>query len=90
MGVIAPLHDGADHHFTSRSGIIICSIAIALGTLTGGWRIVHARRPRHEAAPGGRLRAETAGAISLELHFGILVSTTHTITGATRRARRIV
>jgi len=59
--------------------------AIALGTLLGGWRIVHTMGSRiTKLRPVGGACAETAGAISILLatRFGIPVSTTHTITGA--------
>jgi PiT family inorganic phosphate transporter len=49
----------------------------------GGWRIVHNDGIAHQAAAGGWVRAETGGALSIPpTRFGILVSTTHTITGA--------
>ena len=59
--------------------------AIALGTLFGGWRIVHTMGSRiTRLRPVGGFCAETAGALSILLatRFGIPVSTTHTITGA--------
>ena len=59
--------------------------AIALGTLMGGWRIVHTMGTRiTRLKPVGGFCAETGGAISILLatKFGIPVSTTHTITGA--------
>jgi PiT family inorganic phosphate transporter len=59
--------------------------AIALGTLFGGWRIVHTMGSRiTKLRPVGGFCAETAGAISILIatRFGIPVSTTHTITGA--------
>jgi inorganic phosphate transporter, PiT family len=59
--------------------------AIALGTLFGGWRIVHTMGSRiTKLRPVGGFCAETAGAISILVatRFGIPVSTTHTITGA--------
>ncbi len=59
--------------------------AIALGTLLGGWRIVHTMGTRiTKLRPVGGACAETAGALSILLatRFGIPVSTTHTITGA--------
>jgi PiT family inorganic phosphate transporter len=59
--------------------------AIALGTLSGGWRIIHTMGSRiTKLQPVGGFAAETAGAISLftATNLGIPVSTTHTITGA--------
>jgi PiT family inorganic phosphate transporter len=59
--------------------------AIALGTLFGGWRIVHTMGSRiTKLRPIGGSAAETGGAIAILIatRFGIPVSTTHTITGA--------
>ncbi|MBK7709317.1 MAG: inorganic phosphate transporter [Acidobacteria bacterium] len=59
--------------------------AIGLGTLTGGWRIVKTMGSKiTKLQPVGGFCAETGGAITLAIatHFGIPVSTTHTITGA--------
>jgi inorganic phosphate transporter, PiT family len=59
--------------------------AIALGTLSGGWRIIHTMGSKiTKLQPVGGFAAETAGAISLFMatNLGIPVSTTHTITGA--------
>ncbi len=72
--------------------------AISLGTLFGGWRIVHTMGSRiTKLRPVGGFCAETGGAaaILLATHFGIPVSTTHTITGsivgvgATQRASAV-
>ncbi len=65
--------------------ILWAHAAIALGTLTGGWRIVKTMGQRiTKLKPYGGFCAESAGAISLFIasHFGVPVSTTHTITGA--------
>jgi PiT family inorganic phosphate transporter len=59
--------------------------AISLGTLFGGWRIVRTMGTRiTKLRPVGGFCAETGGAaaIMIATHFGIPVSTTHTITGA--------
>jgi PiT family inorganic phosphate transporter len=59
--------------------------AISLGTLFGGWRIVHTMGSRiTRLRPVGGFSAETGGALAITLAtaLGIPVSTTHTITGA--------
>jgi len=65
--------------------VLACFIAIALGTLFGGWRIVKTMGQRiTKLKPVGGFAAETGGAMSLFLasSLGIPVSTTHTITGS--------
>ncbi|HKY06262.1 MAG TPA: inorganic phosphate transporter, partial [Blastocatellia bacterium] len=65
--------------------VLTCHAAIALGTLSGGWRIVHTMGSRiTKLKPVGGFAAETAGAASIIMATtaGIPVSTTHTITGA--------
>ncbi|HCY63749.1 MAG TPA: anion permease [Oxalobacteraceae bacterium] len=65
--------------------IISCYVAIGLGTLFGGWRIVKTMGQKiTKLKPVGGFCAETGGAITLFLatSLGIPVSTTHTITGA--------
>ena len=60
-------------------------IAIAIGTMSGGWKIVKTMGTRiTKVTPLEGVSAETAGAATLYLteHLGIPVSTTHTITGA--------
>jgi PiT family inorganic phosphate transporter len=77
-------------HATKQSSIpmwvvISCQSAIALGTLFGGWRIVKTMGQKiTKLKPFEGFCAETAGAISIFVatHWGIPVSTTHTITGA--------
>jgi inorganic phosphate transporter, PiT family len=75
-----------------------CYIAIALGTMFGGWRIVKTMGQRiTKLKPVGGFCAETGGAMTLFLAtaLGVPVSTTHTITGAivgvgsTRRASAV-
>jgi PiT family inorganic phosphate transporter len=59
--------------------------AISLGTLFGGWRIVHTMGSRiTKLRPISGFAAETGGAIAIQIatHYGIPVSTTHTITGS--------
>src|SRR5215831_18857154 len=65
--------------------VLLAHAAIALGTLSGGWRIVHTMGSKiTKLRPVGGFCAETAGAMTLfgATAFGIPVSTTHTITGA--------
>src|SRR5207253_6095068 len=65
--------------------VLLAHAAIALGTLSGGWRIVHTMGSKiTKLRPVGGFCAETAGALTLfgATAFGIPVSTTHTITGA--------
>jgi PiT family inorganic phosphate transporter len=62
-----------------------CQAAMALGTLFGGWRIVHTMGSKiTRLSPMRGFCAETGGAITLFLatYLGVPVSTTHTITGA--------
>ncbi|HEX7892378.1 MAG TPA: anion permease [Ramlibacter sp.] len=65
--------------------VICCYIAIALGTMFGGWRIVKTMGQKiTKLKPVGGFCAETGGALTLFIAtgLGIPVSTTHTITGA--------
>ncbi len=62
-----------------------CYSAIAAGTMSGGWKIVKTMGTKiTKVTPLEGVSAETAGAITLFVteHFGIPVSTTHTITGS--------
>ncbi|MDB5858764.1 MAG: inorganic phosphate transporter, partial [Ramlibacter sp.] len=65
--------------------VICCYLAIAMGTMFGGWRIVKTMGQKiTKLKPVGGFCAETGGALTLFLAtaLGIPVSTTHTITGA--------
>jgi inorganic phosphate transporter, PiT family len=65
--------------------VLSAHTAIGLGTLFGGWRIVHTMGSRiTKLQPVGGMSAETAAAMTLffTAHAGIPVSTTHTISGA--------
>ncbi len=64
---------------------LTCFVAMGLGTMSGGWKIVKTMGTRiTKVTPLEGVAAETAGAITLFLteHFKIPVSTTHTITGS--------
>ncbi|MBI4755290.1 MAG: inorganic phosphate transporter [Betaproteobacteria bacterium] len=89
IGIIWLLLVSAGYSTTSDSVpmwvVVACYVAIALGTLFGGWRIVKTMGQRiTRLKPVGGFCAETGGAITLFLAtgLGIPVSTTHTITGA--------
>ena len=65
--------------------VIACYTSIALGTLSGGWRIVHTMGSKiTRLTPFQGFCAETGGAITLFMatYGGVPVSSTHTITGA--------
>lgn len=65
--------------------VLACQAAMALGTLLGGWRIVHTMGSKiTRLTPAQGFCAETGGAITLftATALGVPVSTTHTITGA--------
>jgi PiT family inorganic phosphate transporter len=88
MGIIAGvlLTAGYLDTFTIPFWVVLSAhAAIGLGTLSGGWRIVHTMGSKiTKLQPFGGFAAETAGAITLFLAsgLGVPVSTTHTITGA--------
>ncbi len=65
--------------------VLLCQLAMGLGTMSGGWRIVRTMGMKiTKLAPVGGFCAETSGAITLfsATALGIPVSTTHTITGS--------
>jgi PiT family inorganic phosphate transporter len=88
MGIIAGalLAGGLIDEFRIDMWVVLAAhAAIALGTLSGGWRIIHTMGQKiTKLQPVGGFAAETAGAISLftATSLGVPVSTTHTITGA--------
>ncbi|CAN7345022.1 inorganic phosphate transporter [Phyllobacterium sp. LjRoot231] len=89
MGIIAVLLFSQGYLGTEFSVpfwvVIACQSAMALGTLFGGWRIVHTMGSKiTRLNPMQGFCAETGGAITLfaATWLGIPVSTTHTITGA--------
>jgi inorganic phosphate transporter, PiT family len=89
MGIIAVLlysqgHLGAKFYVPFWV-VIACQAAIAIGTLAGGWRIVHTMGSKStRLTPVQGCCAETGGSIMLfaATELGIPVSTTHTITGS--------
>ena len=89
MGVILALLIGAKLEPATASVplwvVLSAHAAIGLGTLSGGWRIVHTMGSKiTKLQPVSGMSAETAAAATLffTAHAGIPVSTTHTITGA--------
>ncbi|MBE3134419.1 MAG: inorganic phosphate transporter [Acidobacteria bacterium] len=65
--------------------VLLAHAAISLGTLSGGWRIIHTMGSKiTKLQPVSGFAAETgaASAIFIATHFGIPVSTTHAITGS--------
>lgn len=96
MGIIASVLFTAPayrHLVTNAAGdltipfwiVLMAHAAIALGTLSGGWRIIHTMGSKiTKLVPMGGFAAETAGAITIftSTALGIPVSTTHVITGA--------
>ncbi|ESH90821.1 MULTISPECIES: inorganic phosphate transporter [Cupriavidus] len=90
IGIIWMLLIASGHVMQSASEpptwvIVSCYVAIGMGTLFGGWRIVRTMGQKiTKLKPVGGFCAETGGAISLFLAstLGVPVSTTHTITGA--------
>ena len=89
MGIIAVLlysHGLTGGEFRVPFWVVItCQAAMALGTLFGGWRIVHTMGSKiTRLSPMQGCCAETAGAVTLfaATWLGVPVSTTHTITGA--------
>jgi PiT family inorganic phosphate transporter len=65
--------------------IVSCYVAISVGTLFGGWRIIKTmgqKLTKLTPASGSAASAGGAATLFIASHFGIPVSTTHTITGA--------
>ena len=87
-GIIAVLlySNGFYSEFTVPNWVILsCYTVMGLGTMLGGWRIVHTMGSKiTRLTPMQGACAETAGALTLfaASNFGIPVSTTHTITSA--------
>jgi len=89
MGIIAVLifSQGrmGDTFYVPFWVVITCQAAIGLGTLAGGWRIIHTMGSKiTKLQPVGGFAAETGAALALMTAtlIGVPVSTTHAITGA--------
>jgi PiT family inorganic phosphate transporter len=89
MGIIAVLLFSQGHlgteFYVPFWVVITCQASMGLGTLFGGWRIVHTMGSRiTRLTPAQGFCAETGGAITLfaATLLGVPVSTTHTITGS--------
>jgi len=89
MGIIAVLlfSQGllGDEFYVPFWVVIVCQAAMALGTLVGGWRIVHTVGSKiTRLTPVQGFCASTGGAITLfaATFLGIPISTTHTVTGS--------
>ena len=83
--LIASGHASADGGAPPMWVVAACYLAIGLGTLFGGWRIVKTMGQKlTKLKPVGGFCAESGGALTLFLAtaLGVPVSTTHTITGA--------
>ncbi len=80
-------HDDRFNYFTTHYYWVplVSFLAIGLGTMSGGWKIVKTMGTKiTKVTPLEGVSAETAGALTLFItdHFGIPVSTTHTVTGS--------
>src|SRR4051812_46792482 len=88
MGIIASILLASgyiDHFYVPFWVILSAHAAIALGTLAGGWRIIHTMGAKiTKLQPVGGFAAETGAAFALltATLFGVPVSTTHAITGS--------
>jgi PiT family inorganic phosphate transporter len=85
MLLIATGYSAASDKLPPTWTIWACYLAIGLGTMFGGWRIVKTMGQKiTKLKPVGGFCAETGGALTLFLAtaMGVPVSTTHTITGA--------
>jgi inorganic phosphate transporter, PiT family len=88
MGIIAGVLYAAgliDHFHIPFWVVILAHTAIGLGTLSGGWRIIHTMGSKiTKLQPVGGFAAETGAAFALltATLFGVPVSTTHAITGS--------
>ncbi|HEY8549259.1 MAG TPA: inorganic phosphate transporter [Vicinamibacterales bacterium] len=88
MGIIAGVLFTAGYlsEFTIPFWVVLAAhVAIGLGTLSGGWRIIHTMGSKiTKLQPVGGCAAETGAAVAIYLAtaMGVGISTTHTVTGA--------
>ena len=88
MGIIAGVLFTAGYlsEFTIPFWVVIAAhLAIGLGTLSGGWRIIHTMGSKiTKLQPVGGCAAETGAAVAILIatQLGVGISTTHTVTGA--------
>ena len=88
MGIItlALYASGEIETFTIPTWVkVACAVAMAAGTYSGGWRIIHtlgSKVIKLDPIHGFAAETSAASVIQLATHFGIPVSTTHTITAA--------
>jgi PiT family inorganic phosphate transporter len=88
MGIItlALYASGKIETFTIPTWVkVACAVAMAAGTYSGGWRIIHtlgSKVIKLDPIHGFAAETSAASVIQLATHFGIPVSTTHTITAA--------
>jgi PiT family inorganic phosphate transporter len=88
MGIIAGVLYTANYlpEFSIPFWVVIAAhLAIGLGTLSGGWRIIHTMGSKiTKLQPVGGCAAETGAAVAIFIatHLGVGISTTHTVTGA--------
>ena len=93
MGIIAGVLYAAGYiqTFTIPFWVVLAAhTAIGLGTLAGGWRIIHTMGSKiTKLQPVGGFAAETGAAFALMIatYYGVPVSTTHAITGIDCRRR---
>jgi len=88
MGIIAGVLYSAhyiDRFYIPFWVVLAAHAAIGLGTLSGGWRIIHTMGSKiTRLLPVNGFAAETGAAVAIFMatHLGVGISTTHTITGA--------
>jgi PiT family inorganic phosphate transporter len=85
LALIAHGNIPADNFHVPTWVVVTAATAIALGTYTGGWRIINTMGNRiHKMDEAQGFAAQSAGAVAIlaASHYGFPLSTTHTISGA--------